>query len=97
MKRILTNDEKQMFWFLACGWAGSTLDTPKRETILLDYIEDLMTEAVNEGRRIGPQEPGYMNDPVVRNALNNIDAHQEGINRRLAAEQRREVDRRAKA
>ncbi|WOH61933.1 hypothetical protein [Bradyrhizobium sp. BWC-3-1] len=94
----LNDNDRQMFWSLAQGWASSTLDTPKRATMLLDFIEELRADAYRAGLDAQRKPLTEFVDTMARDAaegLAAIEEQQARRERRLAAEQRREVDRRA--
>lgn len=93
----LNDNDTQTFWSLAQTWAGSTLDTPKRATILLDFIEELRAEAYQAGLKAQRKHTIEWVDGMARDAeeaLAAIEEQQAKRERRMAAEQRREVDRR---
>jgi len=96
----LNDNDKQTFWSLANTWASSTLDTPKRATMLLDFVEELrggaFLEGLNSQRKPGGKLTEFV-DTMARDAaegLAAIEEQQAKRERRLAEEQRREVDRR---
>lgn len=92
----MTAEQTKQFWFLAHCWASSTLDTPKRATLLLDFVEGLM-----DGPAVKPPPEGILHRAMgnqaavdAAEALAVIEEQQRKRERRLAAEQRREDDRR---
>ncbi|WP_290872084.1 hypothetical protein [Aquabacterium sp.] len=97
----MTQEQQKEFWKLAQCWAGSTMDTPKRATMLLEFVEGLMSPP-----EMKPPPEGILHhalrdqmnrEAAARDAAEGLRAIEDQLakrERRLAAEQRREDDRR---